>query len=72
MPSDAFNSEEELVHIYADPILPVSDVWMLLWPTWKEPGENLGQKNNFLITDVQTMVLGKRILCFGTHNMCER
>lgn len=72
IPSDAFNSEEESVHIYADPILPMSDVQILLWPTWKGSGENLDQKNNFLITDVQTMVLGKEIPCFGTYNTCGR
>lgn len=68
--SDAFKSEEELVHIYADPILPMSDVQMLLWPTWKDPGENLDQKNNFLITNVQTVVLGKEMSCFGTYRRC--
>lgn len=70
MSSDTFNSEEESVHIYADPILPMSEVQMLLWPTWKGPRENLDQKNNFLITDVQTVVLGKEIPCFGTHSRC--
>lgn len=72
LPSDAFNSEEESVHIFADPILPVSDVQMLLWPTWKSPGENLDQENNFLITDVQTVVLGKEVSCFGSYNTCGR